>query len=511
MTTVDMLLHGGAYAFIGLYALCALVLCVYAVNCYVMMYLFHRRRREEAGKHQRVCAEFWARHTDADVPVVTTQLPVYNEANVVARLIDAVVAMDYPREKHHIQVLDDSTDETSAVIAALVTRYREEGVWIEHVRRGTREGYKAGALRHGMALGTGELIAIFDADFVPGRDFLRQMVPHVMHDERCAAAQARWGYLNRRESVFTRAQSIGLDAHFAIEQGARAWNGLYMNFNGTAGIWRRAAIEAAGGWQDDTLTEDMDLSYRVQLAGWKMAFVFEVEVPCELPGTVSAYKSQQFRWAKGSLQTAGKLLPAILRSRDRLMRKFEAVMHLTHHVIDPLIMLLVVCAVPSLLIVRSHVHGMLATVILCGVFIVSVAAPAALHMYGQRVLGERWWKVLPLIPLVSSMYTGLLVSNCKAMYEALRGIRSPFVRTPKRGGQRSAVKEYRGTRDGHAWLELVLGAYCAASFAYCLLHGYAVLAYFMALNTMAFVYVGVCSVLIGASLRTMRAEEGVPA
>lgn len=507
MTTVEMVLHGGAYTFLGLYALCALVLCVYAVNCYVMMYLFHLRRKEEMGTHERVCAEFWARHTDASLPVVTTQLPVYNEANVVARLIHAVVAMDYPRTKHHIQVLDDSTDETSAVIAELVAQYRGAGVWIDHVQRGTREGYKAGALRHGMARGTGELLAIFDADFVPGRDFLRQMVPHVMADERCAAAQARWSYLNRRESVFTRAQSIGLDAHFAIEQGARAWNGLYMNFNGTAGIWRRAAIEAAGGWQDDTLTEDMDLSYRVQLAGWKLAFVFDVEVPCELPGAMRAYKAQQFRWAKGSLQTARKVLPAILRSRDRFLRKFEAVMHLTHHVIDPLIMVLVVCALPSLMVIRTHVHGVLATMILCGVFVLSVAAPAALHMYGQRALGERWWKVLPYIPLVSSMYTALLVSNCKAMYEALRGIRTPFVRTPKRGSQAEMVKEYRSRRDKYGWVELALGAYCAASLIYCVAHGQVVLAYFMFLNTIAFAYAGASSIMLDVSMRPAGATQ----
>ncbi|MCX7848285.1 MAG: glycosyltransferase [bacterium] len=493
---LDWMVEASGWMFLAIYGVCAVVLGVYAVNCYVMIWLFHRRRREEQERYMRECERFWSEATNADLPVVTTQLPVYNEANVVVRLLQSVVGVEYPREKHQIQVLDDSTDETTEVIAEEVRRYQAAGVWIEHIRRGTREGYKAGALQYGMERAVGEYIAIFDADFVPQRDFLRRLLPTIIVDERGAAVQARWEYLNREESVLTRAQSIGLDAHFAIEQGARAWNGLYMNFNGTAGIWRRAAIEAVGGWQDDTLTEDMDLSYRVQLAGWRMKFVFDVEVPCELPGTVSSYKTQQFRWAKGSLQTARKLLPAILRSRDGWFRKFEAVMHLTHHVIDPLIMILVVCALPALLMARGQVHGVILGVILCGLFVLSISAPAALHGYGQRVLGRRWWHVMPYIPVLSCLYTGLLVSNCKAMYETLRGIQSPFVRTPKEGEGASKRVKYRPVGDRYGWVELGLGVYCTISLGYCLLHGHVILAYFMLLNSVAFVYVGLHSLRV---------------
>lgn len=486
----DFLIDIAAWFVVAVYVVGAMILAVYGVNCYVMMGLFHRRREAERQAYRHVCEAFWREHGEDDLPVVTTQLPLYNEANVVTRLLQAVVAMDYPRAKHHIQVLDDSTDATSSMVAELVARYQAEGVWIEHVRREHRAGFKAGALKYGMERGTGDYIAIFDADFVPPRDFLRRMLPVLLTDERCAAVQARWDYLNREENILTRAQSIGLDAHFAIEQGARAWNGLYMNFNGTAGIWRRRAIEEAGGWQDDTLTEDMDLSYRVQLAGWRIQFVFDVAVPCELPGDLRAFRSQQFRWAKGSLQTAWKVLPRILRSRDRMLRKFEAVMHLTHHVVDPLILGLVVCALPALLLVRSHGLSWVLSSTLCGLVIVGVSAPAALHAYGQRVLGRRWWQVVPYIPVVSCLYTAVLVSNCKAFYEAVRGIRSPFVRTPKRGEGRQVVIVYGSARDRHWWVEVVLGAYCALVLGYCVTHGYVILAYFMTLNSIAFACMG---------------------
>jgi cellulose synthase/poly-beta-1,6-N-acetylglucosamine synthase-like glycosyltransferase len=478
-------------ALAGVYIVCALTLLLYAVNCYLMMYLFRRRCAREAQTNCVFLARFWAQHTDDDLPVVTTQLPIYNERNVVERLLDAVVAMDYPRAKHEIQILDDSTDDTCALVAALVEHYRARGVRIEHVRRASRQGFKAGALRHGMTCCAGEFIAIFDADFLPPPQFLRETVPFLMAEPGYAAVQTRWSHLNTRQNMLTRAQAIGLDAHFAVEQSARAWNGFYMNFNGTAGIWRKQAIEDAGGWQDDTLTEDMDLSYRAQLRGWRMKFLLDVATPGELPATITAYKCQQFRWTKGSIQTALKVLPAVLRSRDSVMKKAQAVLHLTHHVIDPLILIMALFAVPALIFFTRSVHNPWLWVALLSLFIVSSVAPASLHMFAQRTLYPQWWKRLLLIPWVSCVYTRLAINNTKALIEAMLGVQSAFVRTPKHGGgAQRVVCKYKAPHTSHIWLELGFGLYCAACFALCLALHSVLLAYFIFLYTAGFLYVG---------------------
>jgi len=480
----------------GVYIACALTLFLYAVNCYLMMFFFRRHYVREAQEATAFLTQFWATHTDATLPVVTTQLPIYNEHNVITRLLDAVVAMDYPCTKHEIQVLDDSTDATSALVATLVADYRARGVWIEHVRRGSRQGFKAGALRHGMAQCAGEFIAIFDADFVPPAQFLRDTVPFLMATPDYAAVQTRWSHLNTGQNMLTRAQAIGLDAHFAIEQSARAWNGYYMNFNGTAGIWRKAAIEHAGGWHDDTLTEDMDLSYRAQLAGWRMKFLLSLATPSELPATITAYKCQQFRWTKGSMQTALKLLPRVLRSRDSVMKKIQAVLHLTHHVIDPLILIMALFAVPALAFFTRYVHSPWLWIALLALFMVSSIAPASLHLFAQRTLYHQWWKKVPLVPWVSCVYTGLAINNTKAVIEALRGVKSSFVRTPKHGdAARTATCNYKVPNTSYIWLELGFGVYCAACCALCVVLHNGLLAYFIMLYTIGFLYVGGVSML----------------
>src|SRR6056297_2067888 len=287
---------------------------------------------------------------DASWPSVTVQLPLYNEADVVDRLIDACAALDYPRRKLEIQVLDDSTDETVDKVADRVEYWQNRGVDIVHIHRTDRTGYKAGALANGLRLARGDYVAIFDADFVPGADFLRRMMPHFFDDENLGMVQARWGHLNQDDSLLTQVQAFGLDAHFAIEQHVRQASDCFMNFNGTAGVWRRACIEDAGGWEHDTLTEDLDLSYRAQLEGWAFKYVPTTEVPAELPPDMNALRSQQFRWAKGGVETALKLVGRLWRSEEPARVKLQGTFHLTAHFAFPFILLAALTHAPLLLL-----------------------------------------------------------------------------------------------------------------------------------------------------------------
>ena len=286
-----------------LYGLASFLLLLYGINAYLMIYYGLSSRGENLWVDRDQGKE------EIEWPAVTVQLPIYNERNVAERVIRAAASMDYPRDRLEIQVLDDSVDETKQIIDRLVERLAREGLDIKAVRREDRDGYKAGALAHGTALARGEFLAVFDADFVPGPDFLRRALPPFLADSRIAFVQTRWGHLNRGENILTICLALGIDGHFLVEQPARAKSGLFMNFNGTAGVWRRQAIEDAGGWSSRTLTEDLDLSYRVLLAGWKPCYIEDVTVPSELPATITGAKSQQFRWAKGSIQTAMRNLP----------------------------------------------------------------------------------------------------------------------------------------------------------------------------------------------------------
>jgi len=305
-------------------------LSCYGLHRYWIVYLYYRHR----GHVPRPTARFTV------LPRITVQLPVYNEMYVVERLVDAVVAFDYPRDQLEIQVLDDSTDETTEIVDRKVRDLQRQGVDIQHVRRSQRHGFKAGALQHGLALAKGEFIAIFDADFVPDPDLLQRLIPYLA-DPRIGMLQARWGHLNAHYSLLTRVQSIILDGHFLIEQTARARSGRFFNFNGTAGIWRKRCIEDAGGWHADTLAEDLDLSYRAQLRGWQFLFLPEIIVPAELPVEMNAFKTQQHRWAKGSVQTCKKILPQLWRSDVPLKIKLEGTVHLTSNF--GYLLLLVMC------------------------------------------------------------------------------------------------------------------------------------------------------------------------
>lgn len=366
----------------------------------------------------------------AQWPVVTVQLPIYNELYVARRLVDAVAALDYPAGHLEIQVLDDSTDETTQVVADALAAWRRQGVDIVHIRRGNREGYKAGALRHGLELSRGELVAILDADFLPQPDFLTALVPTLVADPGLAFVQARWGHVNRDSSLLTRLQALAIDGHFAIEQTARWASGKWFNFNGTAGIWRKAALQDAGGWRDDTLTEDLDVSYRAFLRGWRAAYVGTVVAPAELPVSYSAYRRQQHRWARGSFECAAMHLPPVWESDVSLGRKLSATLHLCGYGIH-LLMLSLTVLYPVILAMSQGRQAMLAILGAMSVFNLTTFAPTLLFTVAQRRLGRPWLRQLPLVLLLSVFGAGLMVNTARAAVLAWRGGRNVFERTPK--------------------------------------------------------------------------------
>jgi cellulose synthase/poly-beta-1,6-N-acetylglucosamine synthase-like glycosyltransferase len=324
-------------------------------------------------------------------PRVTVQLPIYNERYVVERLIETVARFDYPGEKLEIQVLDDSTDETRQVAWACVERYQALGLRIQYLHRDNREGYKAGALAEGLKSASGEFIAIFDADFLPGADFLRRTLPYFGDPvSRIGMVQTRWTYLNRHYSALTEVESILLDGHFVIEHGARARSGCFFNFNGTAGVWRRAAIEDAGGWQHDTLTEDTDLSYRAQLRGWRFYYLPQIECPSELPVEMNGFKAQQARWAKGLVQTAKKILPQVLRADLPGAVKTEAVFHLTAGISYPLMIVLATMLLPAM-VVRFYQGWWQMLLIDLPLFVASSCSISGFYLASQRVLYPKGW------------------------------------------------------------------------------------------------------------------------
>jgi len=365
-------------------------------------------------------------------PTVTVQLPIYNEMYVARRLIDQVARMDYPLDRLEIQVLDDSTDETRDIVAARVAHWRNEGLDIVHVRRPDRRGYKAGALGYGAAQSSSEYLAIFDADFLPQPDFLRQCIPSLVADPGLAFVQTRWGHVNRGYSLLTRLQALAIDGHFGIEQTGRWATGNWFNFNGTAGVWRRTALDSAGGWHDDTLTEDLDLSYRAFLAGWRAGYVGSVESPAELPVSFAAFRRQQHRWARGSLECAVKHVPTIWRSPARLTRKVSATLHLTGYVIHLLLLALSILY-PLLVLVSVSHPDMFAVFGVLGIFNLTTLAPTILFTVGQRQVGRRWFRQIPAVLLLSVFGSGMMVNTGRAAWHAWKRRPAAFERTPKFG------------------------------------------------------------------------------
>ncbi len=480
------------YFAVIIYFLASIILFSYGMNCYVMIWLYLKSYKQGEKQNSEVTASYknWLQQQEA--PRVTTQIPIYNELNVTERAIGAAIAIEYPKDKYEIQIIDDSTDETSLLIDQLVDEYQSQGHDIKVVRRSNRIGYKAGALEHASNFAKGDYFAIFDSDFLPQSDFLKRIIPFFLDRPQLGLVQAKWGHLNDKESVFTHTQSLGIDGHFLIEQSARSFNGIYMNFNGTAGVWKKEAIEDAGGWEHDTLTEDLDLSYRAQLAGWKAAFVSDVIVPAELPQDVAAFKSQQFRWAKGSIQTAIKLFPRVLKSNVSNFQKLEAFFHLTHYAIHPFMLLLALLGYPLILLGSTSVDPYLFSVIgmLMGM---TTFAPSLLYWISQGRTGVVWWKRLIGIPLVMSMGVGIALTNTRAVFEALRGKQSAFIRTPKRGDKQ--LKSYSVKAPVVALLEIVLSIYCWSAFANFLGKEQWQVAPFLVIYGTAFGYIGLMGIL----------------
>ena len=475
------------------YVIAGIGLVAYGFNCYASIYLFLKNSRRVRLKDRKDLLQFYREHTMDDLPMVTTQLPVYNEANCVERLIEAVCAIDYPKDKHEIQVLDDSTDECYEVTTRKVAEMQARGFDIVLIHRTNRKDYKAGALKEGMGIAKGEYLAIFDADFVPEKDFLLKTVPYMVLDSQVGLIQGRWGHLNRTESGLTLAQSIGIDGHFVVEQSARSWGDLFMNFNGTAGVWRKQAIIDAGGWEGDTLTEDMDLSYRSQLAGWRMKFVFDVIVPAELPNDINAFKAQQYRWAKGSIQTAMKILPKVFKADIPFRVKLGAFMHTTHYSIHPCMLFTALCAFP-LLAWFEPVRGIPSWLFAIGfgfIFLAAIA-PSTLYFVAQRCSGYTGWKVRLLsMPILMALGVGIAVSNSRAVLSAVMGHKGSFVRTPKKGAK--SLTHYAQKFPVIATLELIVGCYCIFGLLEYIGAQKLIIGPFLALYAVGFLAVGVLS------------------
>jgi len=402
-----------SYLLSSIYLAAAVLLAVYGVNSMLLTVLFLRRRR-------------WNAHAPGltALPTVTVQLPLYNERWVARRLLEAVAGLDYPRSLLEVQVLDDSDDLTQEIVNSVAARLRRRGLDISVVRRPQRTGYKAGALAEGLRVAKGELVAIFDADFVPPRDWLRRVVPHLMAEPGAGFLQTRWGHINETYSAATRAQTLALDGHFIVEQSARQRNGLPMNFNGSGGIWRRECIEQSGGWTARTLCEDLDLSYRAQMAGWSGLYLPEVVAPAEVPPTVSAFKSQQRRWATGSIQCLRHLAGPLLRSRLGWAQKVEGLVHLGGYLGHPLMLILLLLSLPLLLLdggMRFH---------LAFLGFASLGPPAV-YVLSQAVQGARGRRRLCALPILILLGTGMAVNNTRAVLRALRSDGGVFQRTPK--------------------------------------------------------------------------------
>ena len=490
---------------VGLYFAVLTGLSVYGAHRGYLLYLYTSGRRPGRRPPRR--------NPTPDTPAsrpprLTVQLPLFNERYVVGRLIDAVAHLRYPRDRFEVQVLDDSTDETSRAARAAVEHWRARGLAISYRRRAARTGFKAGALAEGLRLATGELVAVFDADFMPPPDFLERAVG-AFADPRVGMVQARWGHANRRHSLLTRLQALLLDGHFVLEHGGRHRGGCFFNFNGAAGIWRRAAIESAGGWQHDTLTEDLDLSYRAQLAGWRFVFLPDVVAPAELPVEMSAFKSQQHRWAKGSIQTCRKVLPAVLRADVPLRVKAEAFLHLTANFNYLLVLALCVLILPALAARTASGGAQRLLLVDAVVFGLAAVSVFTFHAVCQREIGGRWWARLKDLPAMVALGLGLSVNNAMAVVEALSGRTGEFRRTPKYGerprGERLPGHERGAGREGgpRPWwpggvrvqplVEIAFGVWFTLAVGYALAAGVYGAVPFLALFQAGFFYAGFAS------------------
>ena len=437
------------------------------LSCYVLVFA----GLSAFGAHRiKVLWHYWRHRHDVpkplfqfeELPRVTVQLPIFNEFHVVERLVKSVCELDYPKDRVQIQVLDDSTDETVSEASRVVAEMQAQGFDIQYRHRTNREGFKAGALDAAMSSATGEFVCIFDADFVPGKDYLRQLI-HFFSDEKVGMVQARWGHINKNFSLLTRLQALFLDGHLVLEQTARSRRGEFLNFNGTAGIWRRAAIESSGGWQHDTLTEDLDLSYRAQLNGWRFIYLKDVVVPAELPPDMDGFKSQQHRWTQGSIQVCKKVLGNVWRSDVSLALKLEATAHLTSNFAYLLTLCTLVLMYPANFILESSWQK--AVFVDIPVFLFASLSVISFYLVAQGAQSKwGWLKAIPYLPLLLALGIGMSINNGKAVIEALLNKKSDFVRTPKYGveNRSDATKQkahYKAGKSLCLWIEVAITLY----------------------------------------------------
>ncbi len=460
-------------------------LSLYGLHRYVIVYLFMKNRKKVPVPQA----------TFEKLPRITVQLPIFNELYVVERLLNSVAALDYPRDLLQVQVLDDSTDETTEMAAKQVAELKAQGLDIELVHRTDRTGFKAGALENGMLTCTGEFLLILDADFVPAPDMLQKTI-HFFTDKKVGMIQTRWGHLNRTYSLLTRVQAMFLDGHLLLEQTARSRSGRFFNFNGTAGLWRRSCIADAGGWQHDTLTEDLDLSYRAQLKGWRFVFLADLVTPAELPVDMNGFKSQQHRWTKGSIQTCKKLLPSVWKSDLPLLIKFEATAHLTSNYAYLLLFLLCALMHPS---ANTNAYSHWRMFLVDIPIYLSASLPATVfYICAQRALYPKGWlKELLLMPMVLALGVGLAINNARAVIEALVGHQSEFTRTPKYGIQSKTQSwkkaRYIPLKSVLPFVELAFAGYFLYLLKFAIENEQWLNAAFLSLFEVGFSYVALCS------------------
>jgi cellulose synthase/poly-beta-1,6-N-acetylglucosamine synthase-like glycosyltransferase len=467
------------------------LLASYGVHRYTLVYLYYKKKKNGTMEPEQKFAE---------LPRITVQLPIFNEQYVVDRLLQAVCRLEYPRDRLDIQLLDDSTDETVNVARGLVEHYAAQRQPISYIHRTNRAGYKAGALHEGLKVAKGEFVAIFDADFVPPTDFLLRTIHHFTQP-KVGMVQTRWTHINRHYSFLTEVEAILLDGHFVLEHSGRARHDVFFNFNGTAGIWRRQAIEQAGGWEHDTLTEDTDLSYRAQLKGWKFVYRQDIECPAELPVEMTAFKTQQARWAKGLIQTGKKILPRVLKSDQPFRVKLEAWYHLTANLSYPLMVILSVLLLPAM-VIRFYQGWFQMLYIDIPLFLASTFSISSFYLVSQRELFPKTWpRAILYLPFLMALGIGLTVTNTRAVLEALVGKKTPFARTPKyrvesKNSLVGAVK-YRKRLGVVPWIELLIGSYFAMTVYYALQNENYLTVPFLMLFVVGYWYTGLMSLLQG--------------
>src|SRR5437867_6044909 len=463
-----------------------IILAIFGLHRYQLVYLYLKNKKRPGTPA-----------TFEQLPVVTIQLPIFNEMFVVERLIESVARINYPSELVEIQGLDYSTDETQYVAQKCVETFRSQGFDINYIHRGNRAGFKAGALEEGLRIARGQYIAIFDADFIPDPEFINKTIHHFTNP-RIGMIQTRWGHINKDYSHLTQVEAMILDGHFVLEHGARYRSGRFFNFNGTAGVWRRAAIADAGGWQHDTLTEDLDLSYRAQLRGWRFVFVSNLIAPAEVPVEMNAFKSQQHRWAKGSIQTCRKLLPQILRADIPLGVKAEAFFHLTANFNYPLMCVLSILIFPAMKI-RYDMGWYEMLLIDVPLFFAATFSVCNFYMVCQREIHRDWRARIKYLPFLMSIGIGLSINNTRAVFEALFNKQSEFTRTPKYRIEGDADewvgKKYRQSVAVQPLIELALGLYFTATVFYALTNQIYGTVPFLVLFQIGFLYTGLLSIV----------------